>query len=186
MRRLYRRMARQRASTVGTGLGLAISTQLVNMMGGRIWVESEPGKGSVFHFTVRFGLGQDQSVTLDPIDLDGLPVLVVDDNHTNRRILEEMLTGWRMKPTTADGARSAFAAMLSAKESGNPFVLILLDACMPGNRWLRLRQGDQESPGFAGPTIMMLSPPASTDIGPLQELGIAQTPGETYQAIRST
>src|SRR5207247_367847 len=87
----------------GTGLGLAISSHLVAMMGGRIWVESALGRGSTFHFTVRFGLADSVAgpAPAPTVRLDGLAVLVVDDNATNRRILEEVLRNWRMRPTLA-------------------------------------------------------------------------------------
>src|SRR6266700_1309039 len=91
----------------GTGLGLTISRQLVGMMGGQMWVESHPGLGSIFHFTAAFGIGTPQVSARQPGDtasLEGVPVLVVDDNSTNRLILEKMLLGWGMRPTLADGA----------------------------------------------------------------------------------
>jgi len=89
----------------GTGLGLTISRRLVEMMGGHIWLESTPGKGADFHFTVWLGRGsQTKRATAAPADLEGLAVLVVDDNFTNRRILEEMLTGWRLRPALAESA----------------------------------------------------------------------------------
>ena len=89
----------------GTGLGLAISTRLVEMMEGRIWLESESNKGSRFHFTAKFGLVkglQPQPAPLAKVNLQGMPVLVIDDNATNRRILEGMLKGWSMQPTLAE------------------------------------------------------------------------------------
>ena len=143
----------------GTGLGLTISTQLVGLMGGRIWVESELGKGSIFHFTARFGVQAAPARTelSDPSHLSGLPVLVVDDNATNRRILEEVLTNWHMRPAVAESAREALAEMERAREAGRPYPLVLLDAMMPETDGFDLAEQIRLRPGLAGATLMMLS-----------------------------
>jgi PAS domain S-box-containing protein len=116
----------------GTGLGLTISAQLVELMGGRIWVESEVGIGSRFHFVAYFGV-QPHSTDAVPqmANLRGLRVLVVDDNATNRTILQEMLTSWHMSAQAADSADSALAALADAADRRHPFHLVITDALMP-------------------------------------------------------
>jgi CheY-like chemotaxis protein len=117
----------------GTGLGLTISTQLVEMMGGRLWLESEPGKGSQFHFVARFELHRGAPETIAPpsFEIRSLRTLVVDDNVTNRRILTEILESWQMTAVSAESARTALDMLHQAATSGQPFHLVLTDALMP-------------------------------------------------------
>ncbi|MFN0021879.1 MAG: response regulator [Pirellulaceae bacterium] len=161
----------------GTGLGLTISKQLVRLMGGNIWVESEPGKGSAFHFTVRFEIAQGSPTHswISPESLAGMPVLVVDDNRTNRRILEDLLTNWGMQPSMAASGPAALAALDDAALRGEPFRLALLDVMMPDMDGFMLAERIRQRPHLQDCMLIMLSSAGMTENSArCQELGIAR------------
>ena len=161
----------------GTGLGLAISSRLVQFMRGKIWVESEVGRGSTFHFTARFDVaaGESPDVTA-PVHtvIHDTPVLIVDDNATNLHILEEMVCNWGMTPTTAGGAAEALALAREAHENRNPFSLILTDANMPQIDGFTLADHVKRDPALGSTIIMMLtSGDRPGDIARCKQLGVA-------------
>jgi two-component system sensor histidine kinase/response regulator len=143
----------------GTGLGLTISRQLVQMMGGRIWVESALNQGSTFHFTAKFGVSKtnEPPVPLDETQLEGMRVLVVDDNLTNRRILECMLAGWGMKPVLAGNGAEALVNLVEAAEANQPFPLVLTDAGMPDMDGFELAEEIRKNPKLSCTTVLMLT-----------------------------
>ncbi|HET7213964.1 MAG TPA: response regulator [Terriglobia bacterium] len=161
----------------GTGLGLTISFQLTELMGGRLWVESTKGEGSRFHFTICFQPAHTKGDGLSPtgsVNLQGLPALVVDDNATNRRLLEELLSNWGMKPAMADGGWTGLETMKQAKAAGKPFPLVLIDALMPDMDGFTLAERIKEDPLFSGATIMMLTSGGHRgDAARCRKLGIA-------------
>jgi two-component system sensor histidine kinase/response regulator len=162
---IFESFAQADASTTrefgGSGLGLTISRRLVEMMGGTIWVESEVGHGSHFHFSIRVKAVDtkitNHAMTSLPDILSGVKVLIVDDNRTNRRILEGLLRHWKMSATTVEDGEQALDKLVAARDNGEPYGLILTDMHMPKMDGFGLIQRIRENPELVTATIMMLT-----------------------------
>jgi two-component system, sensor histidine kinase and response regulator len=158
----------------GTGLGLTISTRLAKMMDGDLWVDSQPGQGSCFHFTACFDVASELELGYpDQPSLAGMQVLVVDDNSTNRRILTELLWRWEMRPAAAASGMEALGMLRQAAERGDPFSVVLTDCHMPGMDGFDLATLIRNSPHLTESVVLMLtSGEQSGDVKRCRELGI--------------
>jgi CheY-like chemotaxis protein/anti-sigma regulatory factor (Ser/Thr protein kinase) len=162
----------------GTGLGLTISTRIVTMMGGKIWVDSETGRGTTFHFTVRLTVADPQALGAGAVGLPdamrGARALVVDDNRTSRRILNGMLKRWEMKSTSVADGETALEKLAVAREAGAPYDLIVIDEHMPSMKGFALVDTMRQRPDLSTATVMMLtSANHRRDVAHCRDLGIA-------------
>ncbi len=162
----------------GTGLGLTISSRLVGMMGGKIWLESEVGPGNEFHFTARFGVAHTKTGAGEGItpteNLGGVKVLVVDDNRTNRKILEGMLKRWEMKVTSVEGGEEALEELSAARGAREPYGQILTDMHMPKMDGFALVERIRQRRELSTATIMMLTSAGHRgDAARCEELGVS-------------
>src|SRR5262245_30775625 len=160
----------------GSGLGLTISSRIVRLMGGRLWLASELGQGSTFHFTAKIAPAKALPATapLPIVLLQDRTVLIVDDNATNRRLLEDILRGWRMAAAAAGGVAEALAAVRAAKEAGRPFERVLAVVQMPTADGFTMAAAIASAPFLSGPRIVMLTSAGQPgDAARCRDLGVA-------------
>ena len=144
----------------GTGLGLAVCRSIVTLMGGTIGLKSMPGEGTTITFDAHFDVAP-ESQPAPPVpsaeDLQGMPILIIDDNATNRRILSELTRQWKMKPQVCDSGESGLAELTRAASEGNPYRLLLLDEQMPGMDGMEVLERIRRNPMLQSAVIMMLT-----------------------------
>ncbi|MFZ1956152.1 MAG: response regulator, partial [Desulfobacterales bacterium] len=176
----------------GAGLGLAVSTQLVQLMGGRMWLESDLGKGSIFHFTSRFGGLKEMAQSGPPTaasPLNGVKVLVVDDNRTNCTVISEILESWNMKPAAVSDIEEARQIVLGKGSEEGPCKVALIDASLPGSGGFGLARWISQQKDIDLPVVIMLTYPHLSMKVDFAELGILSSvmkpvrPAELVKAL---